>query len=88
MNTAKLAYRPVGLALGAASGLAASMLVRQAWKIMGHENDAPDAMDEHRSWREILIAAAIQGAVFAAVKAAVDRAGATGVRRLTGTWPA
>ncbi|MEU9146040.1 DUF4235 domain-containing protein [Streptomyces sp. NPDC048349] len=88
MNTAKLAYRPVGLVLGAASGLAAGQLFKQAWKILGHEGDAPDAMDEDRSWREILLAAAIQGAVFAAVKAAVDRAGATGVRRLTGTWPA
>ncbi|OEJ35012.1 DUF4235 domain-containing protein [Streptomyces subrutilus] len=88
MNTAKIAYRPVGLALGAASGLAAGMVFKQAWKIIGHQDDAPDAMDENRSWREILLAAAIQGAVFAAVKAAVDRAGATGVRRLTGTWPA
>jgi hypothetical protein len=26
--------------------------------------------------------------VFALVKAAVDRGGAAGVRRLTGTWPA
>lgn len=26
--------------------------------------------------------------IFAVAKAAVDRAGATGVRRLTGTWPA
>lgn len=88
MNTAKLAYRPVGLVLGAAGGLAAGALFKQAWKVLGHESDAPDAMDEHRSWREILLAAAIQGAVFAAVKAAVDRAGATGVRRLTGKWPA
>lgn len=88
MNTAKLAYRPVGLALGAASGMAAGLVFKQAWKLMGNQGDAPDAMDENRSWREILIAAAIQGAVFAAVKAAVDRAGATGVRRLTGTWPA
>jgi len=30
----------------------------------------------------------MQGAIFAVVRAAVDRAGATGVRRLTGKWPA
>ncbi|WP_308346690.1 DUF4235 domain-containing protein [Streptomyces sp. ISL-66] len=34
-----------------------------------------------------LLAAALQGAIFAVVKAAVDRAGAATTRRLTGTWP-
>jgi hypothetical protein len=29
----------------------------------------------------------MQGAVFAAVKAIVDRAGAAGFHRLTGVWP-
>jgi hypothetical protein len=51
------------------------------------EDDAPNATDEDRGWTEIIIAAALQGAIFAAVKAAVDRGGAEGVRRLTGKWP-
>jgi hypothetical protein len=29
----------------------------------------------------------LQGAVFAAVKAAVDRAAGVGTQKLTGTWP-
>ncbi|MFD7628818.1 DUF4235 domain-containing protein [Streptomyces sp. NPDC059851] len=88
MNKAKLAYRPVGLALGALSGLTAGLVFKQLWKVVGGRADTPDALDEDRSWREILLAAALQGAVFAGTKAAVERAGATGVRRLTGTWPA
>ncbi|GGQ24993.1 membrane protein [Streptomyces roseolilacinus] len=80
-------YRPVGLILGLAGGAAASALFTQAWKAVGRGSDAPDALDEDRSWREILIAAAIQGAIFSVVRAAVDRGGAIGVRRLTGTWP-
>ncbi|MET9177526.1 DUF4235 domain-containing protein [Kitasatospora aureofaciens] len=87
MKVSKIAYRPVGLALGAVSGLAAGALFKQAWKVLGHDEDAPDATDEDRSWREVLLAATLQGAIFAVLKAAVDRAGATGVRRLTGTWP-
>jgi hypothetical protein len=54
---------------------------------LGHDEDAPDATDEERGWREILLAATLQGAIFAAVKATVDRGGATATRRLTGTWP-
>ncbi|WP_033355430.1 DUF4235 domain-containing protein [Kitasatospora aureofaciens] len=87
MKVSKIAYRPVGLALGAVSGLAAGALFKQAWKVLGHDEDAPDATDEDRSWREVLLAATLQSAIFAVLKAAVDRAGATGVRRLTGTWP-
>ncbi|MET9799992.1 DUF4235 domain-containing protein [Streptomyces sp. NPDC006368] len=82
----KLFYRPVGMLLGLASGAVASTLFARAWALIG-DGDAPDAMDEEREWKEILLAAAVQGAIFAAVKAAVDRGGAVGVRRLTGTWP-
>ncbi|MGA5900256.1 DUF4235 domain-containing protein [Streptomyces venetus] len=87
MKASKIAYKPVGLALGAVSGMTAGALFKQTWKMLGHDEDAPDATDEDRSWREVLLAATLQGAIFAGVKAAVDRAGATAVRRLTGTWP-
>jgi hypothetical protein len=87
VKASKSVYKPVGLALGAVSGMAAGALFKQTWKMVGHDEDAPDATDEERSWREVLLAATLQGAIFAGVKAAVDRAGATAVRRLTGTWP-
>ncbi|MFD5427958.1 DUF4235 domain-containing protein [Streptomyces sp. NPDC127084] len=87
MKPSKIAYKPVGMLAGAASGAAAGALFKQVWKVVGHEQDAPDATDEHRGWKEVLLAAALQGAIFAAVKAATDRGGAVAVRRLTGTWP-
>ena len=87
MKASKIVYKPVGLALGAVSGMAAGALFKQTWKMLGHDEDAPDATDEDRAWREVLLAATLQGAIFTGVKAAVDRAGATVVRRLTGTWP-
>lgn len=87
MKTSKIAYKPVGLVLGATSGMIAGAAFKQAWKILGRHDDAPDATDEHRTWQEVLTAAALQGAIFAVVKAAVDRAGAVTIRRLTGTWP-
>ncbi|NSC22469.1 DUF4235 domain-containing protein [Streptomyces albus subsp. chlorinus] len=87
MNTVKLAYKPVGMLLGAAGGALSGAVFKQIWKATGHEENAPGATDQERGWREILLAAALQGAIFAAVKAAVDRSGATTVHRLTGTWP-
>ncbi|GAA2618199.1 DUF4235 domain-containing protein [Streptomyces vastus] len=87
MKTSKFAYKPVGMAMGALSGVLAGSVFKQVWKQLGHEEDAPDATDEHRTWREVVSAAVLQGAIFAGVKAAVDRGGAVATRRLTGTWP-
>lgn len=87
VKASKLAYKPVGLALGAVSGMAAGALFKQSWKLLGHDEDAPDATDEERTWREVVLAAVLQGAIFAGVKAVVDRGGATATRRLTGAWP-
>ena len=84
----KIAYKPVGLVLGATAGAISGLVFKQIWKHIANDDDAPNATDEDRGWGEILAAAAVQGAIFAVVKAAVDRAGATGVRRLTGRWPA
>ena len=82
-----VALKPVNLALGIGAGALAGLVFKQVWKLASGEEDAPDAGDEDRGWGEILLAAAIQGAIFAVVKAAVHRGGAIGAKRLTGTWP-
>ncbi|HET8660468.1 MAG TPA: DUF4235 domain-containing protein [Micromonosporaceae bacterium] len=83
----RVMYKPVGVALGLAAGALAGVAFKQVWRVVAGEDDAPSATDEGRGWGEILAAAALQGAIFAVVKAAVDRAGAEGVRKVTGTWP-
>jgi hypothetical protein len=86
-KVSKIAYKPVGLLLGAAAGALAGFAFKEVWKAVSGDDDAPDATDEERGWAEVLAAAALQGLIFAVVKAAVDRGGATGVRKLTGQWP-
>lgn len=83
----KAAYKPVGVLLGLAAGTVAGVIFRQVWKVTAGDGEAPSATDEDRGWGEVLAAAALQGAIFAVVRAAVDRGGAVGVRRLTGRWP-
>jgi hypothetical protein len=83
----KLVYKPFGVLAGAVSGVVAGAIFKRIWALMAGEADTPDAKDKQRGWTEVLSAAALQGAVFAGVKAAVDRAGATGFERLTGVWP-
>ncbi|MFJ4634000.1 DUF4235 domain-containing protein [Streptomyces sp. NPDC088847] len=87
MKASKIIYKPVGLALGAVSGVVAGAVFKQVWKLLAHDKDAPDATDEGRNWGEVILAATLQGAIFAAVKAIVDRSGAATTRNLTGNWP-
>ena len=84
---AKLAYRPVGLIAGLVAGAISGAIFKQIWKLVAQEDDAPTALQSEYKMREVVIAAAIQGAIFAATKAAVDRAGARGFTKLTGSWP-
>lgn len=83
----KLIYRPLGLILSVISGVLASFLFSKIWPAVSGDEDAPKATEAHRGWGGVLGAAALQGAVFGLVKAAVDRAGAKGFSRVTGTWP-
>ena len=84
---AAAAYRPIGLAGGLLAGLVSGAVFKQIWKQVADEDDAPSALQSEYRMREVLIAAAIQGAIFAATKAAIDRAGARGYSKLTGSWP-
>jgi predicted metal-dependent enzyme (double-stranded beta helix superfamily) len=84
---AKLAYRPVGLVGGILAGIISGAVFKQVWKVVAKEEDAPSALQSEYRMREVVLAAAIQGALFAATKAAVDRAGARAFTRMTGSWP-
>ena len=86
-KTSSLAYRPVGLLASVAAGTIASAIFKQIWRRVADEDDAPDALQSEYSLPKILVAAAIQGAIFAAVKALIDRVGARGYEKVTGSWP-
>jgi len=83
-KAAKIAYKPIGLIISVLGGVLASVVFGQLWKRISGEDEAPDATSDDYGTREVLAAAALQGAVFGVVKAAVDRAGIKGVRKLVG----
>ena len=83
----KLMYKALGLLVSLLASLLAGVIFKRLWKIAPGSDEAPEATDERRGWGEILLAAALQGAIFALIKAAFDRATAEGVRQVTGDWP-
>ena len=88
-TSAKILYRPVGLAGSIVAGVVAGQVFKQVWKraSAGEGADAPKALESEYPMGEVLLAAAVQGAIFATVKAAVDRNGARLFQRWTGEWP-
>ena len=83
----KMLYKLAGMLFSLVAGMLAGAIFKSVWKMAAHEDEAPKATDARRGWREILAAAALQGAIFAVVKAVVDRGTAEGTRKLTGVWP-
>lgn len=88
-TSAKILYRPIGLMSGIVSGALAGVLFKQIWKVASpsHSKEAPKALESEFPLREILIAAALQGALYATVKALVDRGGARAFEKTLGEWP-
>lgn len=88
-TSAKILYRPIGIASSIIGGIVAGQIFKQVWRkaTPGENADAPKALESEYSLRNILVAAAIQGAIFAAVKAMIDRGGARAFQRWTGEWP-
>lgn len=83
----RLFYKPVSLLVSVLGGMLAGAIFKRVWKMATHQEEAPKATDAGHGWGEVLAAAALQGAVYALVKAALDRGAAEGTRKLTGMWP-
>jgi hypothetical protein len=86
---AKILYRPMGLAGSLIGGLIAGTIFKYVWKwaAPGDKPDPPKPLETEYPFKEILLAAAIQGAIFSVVKTVIDRRGARLFERWTGEWP-
>ncbi len=80
-------YRLSSLAVGVLGGIVARTLFGWVWSAVTNQDGKPDPTDQGAGWSSVLLAAALEGALFAVVRAFLRRAEATGVARLTGEWP-
>jgi hypothetical protein len=88
-KTAKILYRPVGFVSSILGGLVANLIFKKVWQLSapGKRPDPPGPLETEYSTRSILIAAALQGAIFSVVKTIIDRGGARMFQRWSGEWP-
>ncbi len=82
----KVIYWPVGVASKVVGALVAGAVFKRLWSRLEGDK-APDALESRSSWSKVLLAAAMEGAIYSVVKAAMDRGGATVFERWFGEWP-
>ena len=82
----KLLFIPFSITGGLLAGFIGKKVFEQAWGVIDSE-EPPEAEHREASFGKILVAAALQGAVFRATRAAVDHQSRKAFAGLTGTWP-
>ena len=83
---AKLLFIPVSVGTSLAAGFVSKKVFDQLWGLIVEE-EPPESKHRDIDWRKLLLAAAVQGAVFRAVRVASDHYARTAFARTTGTWP-
>jgi hypothetical protein len=82
----KIIYKPFAIVVGILAGVLSKKALARLWGAFTDE-DPSDPDDRDASWSEVLVAAAIGGAVLKVVQALVRRGGALAFERATGFWP-
>jgi hypothetical protein len=82
----KFLFMPVSIVGGLIAGFFAKKIFDQVWGLFDEE-EPPDSKHREISWQKLLLAAAVQGAIFRAVKEASDHYSRRAFAGVTGTWP-
>ena len=82
----KFVFMPVSIGAGLLAGVVAKKIFNQIWSLVDEE-EPPDSKHRDIDWPKLIIAAAVQGAIFRAMKEATDHASRRAFARTTGKWP-
>jgi Protein of unknown function (DUF4235) len=83
---ARLFFVPFSIIGGLIAGFIAKKLFEQAWGLIDEE-EPPESEHRVASWPKLVAAAALEGAIFRATKAAADHGSRQAFAGLTGSWP-
>jgi hypothetical protein len=83
---AKLLFIPVSVGGGLLAGFVSKKIFDQIWGLIDEE-EPPDSKHREIDWRKLLLAGALQGAIFRAVKETSDHYARVAFARTTGSWP-
>jgi hypothetical protein len=82
----RLLFAPISVVAGLLAGAVGKKMFARVWSLFDKE-DAPDPKHRDVSWRKVVLALLLEGAVFRAVRGIVDRGAREAFSKLTGVWP-
>lgn len=82
----KFLFMPISIVAGLIAGFLSKKVFDQVWGLIDEE-EPPDSKHREIEWPKLLVAAAIQGAIFRAVKEGSDHYARRAFAGATGTWP-
>ncbi len=83
---AKVFFIPISIVGGLIAGAISRKILDQIWGVFDDE-EPPDSQHRDIQWGKLVIAAALQGAIFRVMKEATDHYSRRAFYRTTGTWP-
>lgn len=82
----RVLFTPFGIAAGLIAGFAGKLAFDRIWALIDDE-EPPEPEHSEASWVKLILAMAIQGAIFRAVRGIAEHGARRGFQRWTGTWP-
>jgi hypothetical protein len=82
----KLLFIPFGVTSGFVSGFIAKRLFRLTWGLID-DKEPPEPKHRDVSTGKVVLAAALEGAIFRGTRVAVDHKAREAFFNLTGVWP-
>ncbi len=79
-------FAPIGIAAGLLAGFLGKLAFDQIWGLIDDE-EPPEPEHREVSLVKMVLALAIQGAIFRAVRGAAEHSARRGFARMTGRWP-
>jgi len=82
----KILFAPISIGAGLLAGFVAQKIFERLWAVVDDE-EPPEPDNREAPVVKLLVALAIEGAVFRLVKGLTDRGARKGFAALTGAWP-
>ncbi|HEX2128522.1 MAG TPA: DUF4235 domain-containing protein [Solirubrobacterales bacterium] len=82
----KVLFIPVSIAGGILAGLIGKKAFERVWGLVD-DQEPPDAQHRDVSYPKMVVALALEGAIFRAARGVFDHEARRGFARLTGRWP-
>lgn len=79
-------FVPFSVVGGVLAGALGRWLFSVVWGALD-DQEPPESEHLPASWSKVLLASAVRGAIFAGVRAAVDRGSRLAFLNVTGSWP-